>query len=166
LPSPTRIWRRCAGSSAVFLIVEDPDGEEMYFRFYDPRVLRKFLPVCSTLRVAPALRSIETYGVRARAMRIACYLSECVTLRPTALYRPGKKHHFQVRTAHMEASRRPEADDALFEDRLVDYLREEHGDAHTVQLCTDEITTGHTQEMAHPTALAPRALYVLTGNRT
>ena len=31
-----------------FLIVHDPDGEPMYFRFYDPRVLRVFLPTSNT----------------------------------------------------------------------------------------------------------------------
>jgi hypothetical protein len=30
-----------------FLMVNTPDGEQMYFRFYDPRVLRLFLPACS-----------------------------------------------------------------------------------------------------------------------
>ena len=31
-----------------FLIVDDPQGEKMYFRFYDPRVLPKYLPTCTT----------------------------------------------------------------------------------------------------------------------
>ena len=30
-----------------FLMVEDARGKEMYFRFYDPRVLRVFLPTCT-----------------------------------------------------------------------------------------------------------------------
>jgi hypothetical protein len=30
-----------------FLIVHDPEGEPMYFRYYDPRVLRIFLPTCN-----------------------------------------------------------------------------------------------------------------------
>ena len=29
-----------------FLMVQTEDGEELYFRFYDPRVLRIFLPTC------------------------------------------------------------------------------------------------------------------------
>jgi hypothetical protein len=29
-----------------FLIVKTEEGEELYFRFYDPRVLRIFLPTC------------------------------------------------------------------------------------------------------------------------
>src|SRR5215831_7499241 len=30
-----------------FLIVHDPEGAELYFRFYDPRVLNAFLPTCT-----------------------------------------------------------------------------------------------------------------------
>lgn len=30
-----------------FLTVEMPDGKQVYFRFYDPRVLRLFLPTCT-----------------------------------------------------------------------------------------------------------------------
>ncbi|PSL27431.1 DUF4123 domain-containing protein [Dyadobacter jiangsuensis] len=29
-----------------FLLVQAEDGQELYFRFYDPRVLRVFLPTC------------------------------------------------------------------------------------------------------------------------
>jgi hypothetical protein len=30
-----------------FTMVRDPDGKYLYFRFYDPRVLRVFLPTCA-----------------------------------------------------------------------------------------------------------------------
>jgi hypothetical protein len=30
-----------------FTMVRDPDGQNLYFRFYDPRVLRTFLPTCT-----------------------------------------------------------------------------------------------------------------------
>ncbi len=30
-----------------FLLVQDEDGNELYFRFYDPRVLRVYLPTCT-----------------------------------------------------------------------------------------------------------------------
>jgi Domain of unknown function (DUF4123) len=30
-----------------FLMVKDPEGKQLYFRFYDPRVLRIFLPTCA-----------------------------------------------------------------------------------------------------------------------
>jgi hypothetical protein len=30
-----------------FLMVLDPDGRKLYFRYYDPRVLRVYLPTCN-----------------------------------------------------------------------------------------------------------------------
>lgn len=35
-----------------FLLVRDEAGEELYFRFYDPRVLRVFLPTCTSAELA------------------------------------------------------------------------------------------------------------------
>lgn len=53
LPELRRHFRR-------FLMVYDPDGQPMYFRYYDPRVLRVYLPTCnaSELRIifGPVLR--------------------------------------------------------------------------------------------------------------
>ncbi|MDZ4822271.1 MAG: DUF4123 domain-containing protein [Flavobacteriales bacterium] len=34
-----------------FLLVKTEDGKELYFRFYDPRVLRIFLPTCDKAQV-------------------------------------------------------------------------------------------------------------------
>ncbi len=39
-----------------FLVVQGEDGKEMYFRYYDPRVMRVFLPTCD----APQLK--EFFG--------------------------------------------------------------------------------------------------------
>jgi Domain of unknown function (DUF4123) len=32
----------------TFLMVKGPDGQRLYFRYYDPRVLRVYLPTCNT----------------------------------------------------------------------------------------------------------------------
>jgi hypothetical protein len=34
-----------------FLMVQTEDGQELYFRFYDPRVLRIFLPTCDAVQI-------------------------------------------------------------------------------------------------------------------
>jgi len=34
-----------------FLLVQTEDGQELYFRFYDPRVLRIFLPTCDAAQL-------------------------------------------------------------------------------------------------------------------
>lgn len=36
----------CERHFRKFLLVADEQGQELYFRFYDPRVLRIFLPTC------------------------------------------------------------------------------------------------------------------------
>jgi len=36
------LWRHLRSLTRII----DPDGKPMYFRFYDPRVLRQFLPTC------------------------------------------------------------------------------------------------------------------------
>jgi len=48
-----------------FLLVEDPDGMEMYFRFYDPRILRVFLPTCTASELSQFFGPIEAMGVGA-----------------------------------------------------------------------------------------------------
>ena len=35
-----------------FLLVNDEDGKELYFRFYDPRILRLYLPTCTQAETA------------------------------------------------------------------------------------------------------------------
>lgn len=44
-----------------FLIVKGPDGENLYFRFYDPRVLAVFLPTCEDDQVAYLFGSVTEY---------------------------------------------------------------------------------------------------------
>jgi hypothetical protein len=43
------------------LFVRDPQGEPLYFRFYDPRVLRAFLPTCQGQEIWPWLDNIDCY---------------------------------------------------------------------------------------------------------
>lgn len=46
-----------------FLMVQDPDGEEMYFRFYDPRVLPSFLPTCLPAEVRVLFGPVTAFGM-------------------------------------------------------------------------------------------------------
>ena len=46
-----------------FLIVLDPEGEEMYFRFYDPRVLSTFLPTCLPTEITTLFGPVVEYGI-------------------------------------------------------------------------------------------------------
>lgn len=44
-----------------FLIVATEDGRELYFRFYDPRVLRVFLPTCHREQLHAFFGPIESF---------------------------------------------------------------------------------------------------------
>lgn len=46
-----------------FLIAKLPDGRQVYFRFYDPRVLRTYLPTCTTTEVANFVGPIKRFLV-------------------------------------------------------------------------------------------------------
>lgn len=45
----------------TFLMVYDPDGESIYFRYYDPRVLRVFLPTCNEGERQTVFGSVDKY---------------------------------------------------------------------------------------------------------
>ena len=45
----------------AFLIVHDADGNPLYFRYYDPRVLRLYLPTCSTEEMATVFGPVLFY---------------------------------------------------------------------------------------------------------
>jgi hypothetical protein len=44
-----------------FLLVKTEDGEQLYFRFYDPRVLRIFLPTCDTAQLKEFFGPVEQF---------------------------------------------------------------------------------------------------------
>ena len=68
-----------------FLIVKLADGRQVYFRYYDPRVLRTYLPTCTAAEVAEFVGPVRRY---------AC---ECVDasdlLEFAAAYRDWNKVH-------------------------------------------------------------------------
>ncbi|HJP56174.1 MAG TPA: DUF4123 domain-containing protein [Gemmatimonadales bacterium] len=45
-----------------FLLVDAPDGDRWYFRFYDPRVLERFLPTCSAPQLAEFFGPVAACG--------------------------------------------------------------------------------------------------------
>ncbi|MHC4153301.1 MAG: DUF4123 domain-containing protein [Planctomycetota bacterium] len=44
-----------------FLMVYDPDGKLIYFRYYDPRVLRVYLPTCNADEIRIVFGTISSY---------------------------------------------------------------------------------------------------------
>ncbi len=49
-----------------FLMVKYPDGNQVYFRFYDPRVLRVFLPVCNAEETKQIFGPVRSFLLEAR----------------------------------------------------------------------------------------------------
>jgi hypothetical protein len=45
------------------ILVEDEEGNEMYFRFYDPRVLIKFLPTCNASQLKQFFGPVSEFYV-------------------------------------------------------------------------------------------------------
>lgn len=54
LPVMRRHFRR-------FLTVHDPDGKPLYFRYYDPRVLRAYLPTCNAEELQTMFGPVECF---------------------------------------------------------------------------------------------------------
>jgi hypothetical protein len=46
-----------------FLLVKKEDGQELYFRFYDPRVLRAFLPTCDWVQIQELFGPVQYFVV-------------------------------------------------------------------------------------------------------
>jgi hypothetical protein len=46
-----------------FLMVYDPDGKPLYFRYYDPRVLRVYLPTCNAEELSTLFGPLSRYLV-------------------------------------------------------------------------------------------------------
>lgn len=44
-----------------FLMVKSPEGRRVYFRYYDPRVLRTFLPTCNAEELAELFGPVAEY---------------------------------------------------------------------------------------------------------
>lgn len=45
----------------TFLIVHDPQGKPLYFRYYDPRVLRVYLPTCNADELKQVFGPVESF---------------------------------------------------------------------------------------------------------
>lgn len=48
-----------------FLLVQSPDGEQWYFRFYDPRVLPPFLDASDAAEIDELYGPLQAFGIRA-----------------------------------------------------------------------------------------------------
>jgi hypothetical protein len=57
-----------------FLLVKDMDGEAMYFRYYDPRVLPTFLTSCNQEELARFFGELSAFGYVTDAAPHGCFM--------------------------------------------------------------------------------------------
>ncbi len=54
-------WRTLRQHFRGLFLVYSPDGQPLYFRYYDPRVLRTYLPTCSAAELATVFGPVSQY---------------------------------------------------------------------------------------------------------
>ena len=58
-----------------YLMIKTDTGKEMYFRFYDPRVLRKYLPTCDPNQLKEFFGPIKSFGMESENPEFALEFS-------------------------------------------------------------------------------------------
>ena len=59
----------------TFLTVYDEDGKSCFFRFYDPRVLRVYLPTCNAAEIKTVFGPVESFAVEGEDSSVLLQLS-------------------------------------------------------------------------------------------
>lgn len=54
-----------------FLMVYDPDGKPLYFRYYDPRVLRIYLPTCNAEELKTVFGPVEAFVLEGETPKVS-----------------------------------------------------------------------------------------------
>ena len=76
------------------------DGKTLYFRFYDPRVLRMFLPTCAPEQLAEFFGPVESFYVEdedpARALRFSLEAGALKTETVDLAADPAKKPPLKI----------------------------------------------------------------------
>jgi hypothetical protein len=111
-----------------FTYVQLPDEEQVYFRYYDPQVLSKFLNASHRSEVRDLFGPVEAFGCSLKAGLF--WLREAVTENaPPASerVRPAGGGLFQVRQPHLDAFAEEAKWMLVYE--IVEHLREHHPDS-------------------------------------
>jgi hypothetical protein len=108
-----------------FLKVQPPEGNVWFFRFYDPRVLRPFLPACSANELRMFFGPVLAYGIAEPDVKNATFFQPVQprfgSEDPALLVKYSII--FSLRPQHVEALRAQA--EASFRQRLIRHLRNE-----------------------------------------
>jgi len=105
-----------------FLKVQPPEDKPWFFRFYDPRVLRPFLPACNVEELRILFGPVGTFGLGSADTRAVSFHR----LQPQSAGASSRQVmnpslFFRLRQQHLEALR-PQAD-AAFAREVINYLQ-------------------------------------------
>lgn len=80
------VYFRCAGAHKMvrrhfrrLLFVESESGDRLYFRFYDPRVLRVFLPTCTVQQCATLFGEVSVFWMESSGGEIVRFDSTSIS---------------------------------------------------------------------------------------
>jgi hypothetical protein len=121
---PEALWKHFRR----FNFVRMPDGEQVYFRYYDPQVLSKFLYASHRGEVRDLFGPVEAFGCSEKGKT---YLLREVPLdsppSKAERTRPAGGGLFQVRQAHLDAF--SEETKRMLSYQIVSHLQEHHPDS-------------------------------------
>lgn len=106
-----------------FLIVQTEDGKELYFRFYDPRVLRNFLPICTKNESNHFFGPVRAFTVETRHNEVVNFFN---SRNPNSLDPKSFSTKELITSAQYEALGQRAAD--TFSDNLATHLRQHFPD--------------------------------------
>ena len=100
-----------------FLMVESPDGKPIYFRYYDPRVMRTYLPNCNNDELATVFGPVQIYVMEnTDGISIEQFYApkDAGNPLPSLKIRPEQMKEFNEHVS------------LQFENNMLDYLQEEY----------------------------------------
>ena len=100
-----------------FLVAETEDGQALYFRFYDPRVLRPYLPSCTPAELGAFFGPVSSFWVEGASGRAAPLLR---FTRPGPAPAAARRGLWMIRDAQVEVFSREVVE--VFVDRMVERL--------------------------------------------
>jgi hypothetical protein len=104
-----------------FLIVQLPDGERWYFRYYDPRILPIYLSNCHTDELKLFFGPVRAFGIADTESKNVLLLHAGVGGRSMAAPQVSSGAVWRVRPQQCEALERAIRDD--FEKRMIQHLQ-------------------------------------------
>jgi len=73
-----------------FLLIATDNGQQLYFRYYDPRILKVFLPTCDEDQIETFFGPVESYTVEdPENNQTITFYQEQAVLRQTYIERPN-----------------------------------------------------------------------------